>query len=274
MVPAPVGYRCPDCARETEARHEGRRVGTVAAWVTITNVAILVMIVVYLAGVARGGGSLLDGPTVRTLRESGDVDVIEVSQGEYWRLLTGMFVHLDLLHLVLNGYALFVVGNLLEAELGRLRYVATFLVVGIFGTAVGYLLTSPVVHDLARGTQVAETSTVLGASGVIFGLFGVFLAYNHRRRSLAYYASRTRQMVVIIAISFLLGFATDGWWQPAVGGLIAGLIVGWCIDGLEDRLSPTASTVLALAALIAASAVIIVVRTGQLVEFSTWVPAD
>jgi membrane associated rhomboid family serine protease len=112
---------------------------------------------------------------------------------------------------------------------------------------------------------------VVGASGAVFGLFGVFLAYNYRRRSLALYASRARQMLVIIAISLLFSLGdSDGWWQPALGGLVAGVIVGACIDGWEDRISPTASTVLAFVGLSTASAVIIVIRTAQLAEFATW----
>jgi membrane associated rhomboid family serine protease len=265
MRPAAVGYQCPDCARGSrqEVHQPGRRVGSSAGGVTVTNVVIGICVVLYVIGVAMSGaGSVIAGATEKVLIQQGALEPFRVAGGQYWRLLTNVFLHAGIFHIALNMYALYIIGNVVEAELGRIRYLAVFLVTGWFASAIAYWLTPPVVA-VSGGLQL---QVGVGASGAIFGLFGAFLAYNYRRRHLAFYANRMRQMLTLIVINMVFTFTIPGIsWQAHVGGLIAGLIIGYAaLDGFGPRISRTVALVTSLAGLLGLSVVIIAMRTAEL----------
>jgi membrane associated rhomboid family serine protease len=265
MRPAAVGYQCPDCARGSrqEVHQPGRRIGSSAAGLSITNVLIAICVGVYVIGVAMSGaGSVIAGATEKVMITLGAEQPFLIASGQYWRLFTSIFLHFGILHLALNMYALFIIGNVVESELGRIRYLALFLVTGWFSSAIAYWLTPPLVA--VQGGLTLQISA--GASGAIFGLFGVFLAYNYRRRHLAFYANRTRQMLMLIVLNIVFTFAIPGIsWQAHVGGLVAGLIAGYAaLDGFGPRISRTVALVASLTGLLAISVVIIAMRTTEL----------
>jgi membrane associated rhomboid family serine protease len=265
MRPAAVGYQCPDCARGSrqEVHQPGRRIGSSAAGLSITNVLIAICVGVYVIGVAlSGAGSVIEGATEKVMVRLGAEQPFLVASGQYWRLFTSIFLHFGILHLALNMYALFIIGNVVESELGRIRYLALFLVTGWFSSAIAYWLTPPLVA--VQGGLTLQISA--GASGAIFGLFGVFLAYNYRRRHLAFYANRMRQMLMLIVLNIVFTFAIPGIsWQAHVGGLVAGLIAGYAaLDGFGPRISRTVALVASLTGLLAVSLVIIAMRTTEL----------
>ena len=273
MRPAAVGYQCPDCARGSrqEVHQPGRRIGSSAAGLSITNVLIAICVGVYVIGVAMSGaGSVVAGATEKVMVKLGAEQPFLVASGQYWRLFTSIFLHFGILHLALNMYALFIIGNVVESELGRIRYLALFLVTGWFSSAIAYWLTPPLVA--VQGGLTLQISA--GASGAIFGLFGVFLAYNYRRRHLAFYANRTRQMLMLIVLNIVFTFAIPGIsWQAHVGGLVAGLIAGYAaLDGFGPRISRTVALVASLTGLLAISVVIIAMRTTELqAEFARFI---
>jgi len=265
MRPAAVGYQCPDCARGSrqEVHQPGRRIGSSAAGLSITNVLIAICVGVYVIGVAMSGaGSVIAGATEKVMITLGAEQPFLIASGQYWRLFTSIFLHFGILHLALNMYALFIIGNVVESELGRIRYLALFLVTGWFSSAIAYWLTPPLVA--VQGGLTLQISA--GASGAIFGLFGVFLAYNYRRRHLAFYANRMRQMLMLIVLNIVFTFAIPGIsWQAHVGGLVAGLIAGYAaLDGFGPRISRTVALVASLTGLLAVSIVIIAMRTTEL----------
>ena len=273
MRPAAVGYQCPDCARGSrqEVHQPGRRIGSSAAGLSITNVLIAICVGVYVIGVAlSGAGSVIEGATEKVMVRLGAEQPFLVASGQYWRLFTSIFLHFGILHLALNMYALFIIGNVVESELGRIRYLALFLVTGWFSSAIAYWLTPPLVA--VQGGLTLQISA--GASGAIFGLFGVFLAYNYRRRHLAFYANRMRQMLMLIVLNIVFTFAIPGIsWQAHVGGLVAGLIAGYAaLDGFGPRISRTVALVASLTGLLAISVVIIAMRTTELqAEFARFI---
>src|SRR5262245_1458772 len=265
MRPAAVGYQCPDCARGSrqEVHQPGRRVGSSAAGLSITNILIAVCVGVYIIGVAMSGaGSIIAGATEHDMIRLGAQQPFLVASGQYWRLFTSIFLHFGILHLALNMYALYIIGNVVEAELGRVRYLALFIVTGWFSSAIAYWLTPPLVA-VQGGFQLQISA---GASGAIFGLFGVFLAYNYRRRHLAFYANRMRQMLMLIVLNLVFTFTIPGIsWQAHVGGLLAGLIAGYAaLDGFGPRISRTVALVTSLTCLLALSIVIVAMRTADL----------
>jgi membrane associated rhomboid family serine protease len=220
---APVGIRCPDHAgvRRTQAtrlkprpvrRAPGTALGTNRAPVTYTLIAVNVLI--YLLTVAQGsglsspGGSLFDkmflyGPYV--------------GHGDWWRIVTAMFLHASLLHIGFNMYALWAIGRLVEQYLGTVRYIGLYFVSGLAGSA-GALIQTP--H-----------TPVLGASGAIFGILGAMLVIEWQVTG-----SLAGQAMTLVVINLVISFLIPGIsWGGHVGGLIGGILVMLAYAHWSDR---------------------------------------
>lgn len=132
-----------------------------------------------------------------------------LTEFEPWRMMTAVFAHSTsfLLHIVINMYSLYILGQVLEPVFGRSRFLALFLVSGLAGSVGVLLLSNP-------------RQGVLGASGAIFGLFGALFVLQLKRRG------NLRQIVVLLAINGFLGFFIAGIaWQAHLGGLIGGALL-------------------------------------------------
>jgi rhomboid protease GluP len=135
--------------------------------------------------------------------------------GEYWRLLTSCFLHVSFLHLLMNSYALYLFGPMVERNFGRGKLIQTFLVTGMLGS-----LATNVLHRSDGGYISA------GASGAIFGLFGViFFAgkYHAKRLPKELQSWLNQNMLLLVGMSFAPQI--DKWGH--FGGLAAGLLLGW-----------------------------------------------
>jgi membrane associated rhomboid family serine protease len=263
MYPAAVGHQCPECVKEAkqEFHRPAQRTGTVGAGWTLTNLILLSLLGVYgLEVAAAGAGGLIGGPTTPTLVRLGasvglfplPSEIVGIATGEWWRLLSAMFLHAGLIHLAFNCYALFIVGNVVESELGRWRLAALYLVTGFCASVAGYALADPGIPSV-------------GASGAIFGLFGAFFAYNYSRRHLAFYAARMRQIGILIVINLVLTFSIPGIdWRAHVGGLVTGLIGGLAAEGFGRRGSRVPAFVGTMLALVAIGVAVTVWRTGDI----------
>ncbi|HEY7477838.1 MAG TPA: rhomboid family intramembrane serine protease [Actinomycetota bacterium] len=269
MVPAPVGHQCPDCVREArqEFHRPTRRVATGAATgFSITNAILVLLGAVYLLEViSSGAAGIFAGPNGQQLIDLGaniglgvfpNGEIVGVAAGQEWRLLTSMFLHGGLIHLLMNGYILYIFGNVIEQELGRARFVAIFLVTGLFASAASYAF---------AGFDGMSTPSV-GASGAIFGLFGAFLAYNWRRRELAFYAARVRSALTLIILNLVFTFALSSVidWRAHVGGLVAGLVAGFAAEGAGSARSRTWIFAATVVALLVVTAGITMWRTDQI----------
>ena len=133
-----------------------------------------------------------------------------MADGQWYRLITSAFLHppglsgLGPLHIVFNMWALIVVGPALERLLGRVRFLAVYLVSALGGSVLFYLVGPPNVE-------------ALGASGAIFGLFGAWFVLARRLRL------DTRQIVGLIVLNLVIWFVVPNIaWQAHVGGLMAG----------------------------------------------------
>ena len=202
MVEAPVGWHCTRCVKHNARRSPVARYrpGTAGlprvrqAPVTLTIIAVCV--VLYLA--STSDPTLLDQAA-----EWG----IGIQQGQWWRLFTSIFFHVDILHITLDMVALLVIGRLIEPVIGPWRYTALFLLSGLGGSVAAYLLSSP-------------QSAAVGASGAIFGLFGAYFVLARRA------AADTTGILVLIAINLAFSFSVAGIaWQAHIGGLVTGVVV-------------------------------------------------
>ncbi len=135
--------------------------------------------------------------------------------GDWWRLITNVFVHIGIIHIAFNMYALFMVGVYLEPMLGKLKYATAYLCTGIFASIVSLWW-----HK--------EPVASAGASGAIFGLYGVFLALlstnlvpKHIRNSLL------QSIGIFIAYNLIYGMRSGVDNSAHIGGLISGLAIGY-----------------------------------------------
>lgn len=134
--------------------------------------------------------------------------------GEWWRLITCCFLHIGIVHLAFNMYALLYVGILLEPLLGRSRFLAAYLLTGIASSAVSLWW-----HDL---------SISAGASGAIFGMYGVFLAMlTTNLIEKAQRQSLLASIGVFVGYNLLFGLKGNTDNSGHIGGLVAGLFIGY-----------------------------------------------
>jgi membrane associated rhomboid family serine protease len=209
MISASVGFQCPECVREgnkgtRQARtHFGGRVTDDPGWVTRVLIGVnVVLFVVQLASSSFTFRFELIG----ALPPPPNIAFEGVADGQYYRLLTAAFLHGGYLHIALNMYALFLFGPPLEQALGRVRFVALYLISALGGSALSYAFSNP-----------AQPS--LGASGAVFGLLGAFFVVNRRL------GRDTSGLLVLVAINFAFGFiAANIDWRAHLGGLIAGAL--------------------------------------------------
>ena len=139
---------------------------------------------------------------------------------EPWRFLTSAFVHSpgNVLHILFNMYALWILGQYLEPMLGRVRFAILYLL-SAFGGSVGYLLlASPPALPLTQAgiNHSNWMVSMVGASGAVFGVFGALIVLNH------HLGRSSRQLYILLAINVAIGFVPGIAWQAHVGGFITG----------------------------------------------------
>ncbi len=231
MTSASVGFQCPECVREGAAGvREARTVagGRIpASDGLVTRVIVAVTAFVFVLQLLTGG---VNGTVTRALELVG----VEIAAGEYYRLLTVMLVHAGIFHILLNMYALWIVGPTLERWLGHLRFAALYLLAGFAGGVSSYLFNSPFQPSV-------------GASGAIFGVFGALLVVAHRMHY------DVRGLLVLVAINLALPFVFPGSidWRAHLGGLAAGLVLGVIFAYPPPRLRNLVAVVGSIAVLIA-----------------------
>jgi membrane associated rhomboid family serine protease len=138
-----------------------------------------------------------------------------VAAGEYWRLFSVVLVHAGILHLAFNMYALYLIGPTVEALYGPVRFLLIYLICGAAGSAASYVFSN------------ADVS--VGASGAVFGLFGVLLVADRVHKPALTRQARglTMQIGVLIAVNLVIGFSVTSIDNAAhIGGLLAGCWLG------------------------------------------------
>ncbi|WP_189986502.1 rhomboid family intramembrane serine protease [Streptomyces capoamus] len=254
MVSASVGFQCPDCVRGGSGTGHAPQVsrprtlagGTVTADPRLlTKVLIGINLAVFLAQLAAGDRFTnrfeLIGQAYTPLLDG----VQGIAEGQYYRLLTAMFLHGGYVHILFNMLSLWWIGGPLEVALGRARFLALYFVSGLAGSALTYLLAAP-------------NQPSLGASGAIFGLFGATAVLMRRLN----YDMRPIIALLVINLIFTFGWSNISW-QAHIGGLVAGVVTGYAmVHAPRERRSlmqyGTCAVVLAL------SVALVLVRTAQL----------
>jgi membrane associated rhomboid family serine protease len=174
---------------------------------TYTYVFFGLNIIVFLL-MAFAGGSMNEP----TLMAFGVKANSAIHQGQWWRFVTPVFIHIGWLHLIFNSYALWIVGPQVEKLYGSARFVLLYVITGVAGVFGSYLF-----HPY---------SISAGASGAIFGLFGVLLVFGIRyRSSIPPFFKRAvgTGVLPVIFLNLVIGFTIQGIDNSAhIGGLLAG----------------------------------------------------
>jgi membrane associated rhomboid family serine protease len=269
MIPAPVGHQCPECvaeARREYRRGPGRQVAVAnVKTMSVTKLLLAAMVIGYVWEliVAGGPGSLFQGPSGQALIDAGALVPYSggtISQpiggivgGEYWRLLTSIFLHAGLIHLALNGYILWIFGTTMEQDIGRVSTLAVFLVTGVFAAATSFAF--------APGFVIG-----VGASGAIFGLVGAFVAHSYLRRSNLLAQARLRSALSLLLINLVFGIVAQGMidWRAHVGGFVAGIVAGFVVDPSRPPAIRRIVAVTGLVGLLVAAAAMVAFRSSQI----------
>ena len=212
MNVAAVGHQCPECVaqgRQTQRSARtafgggaaGRQGYATKALLGINVLAFLISAISAGRADAVAGGTGLGGlaGSVTPLTTWGSVlglalypdgTVHGIANGEYYRLLTAMFLHYGIIHLAMNMWALWMLGRQLEADLGPLRFAGLYVLAGLGGNVAVYLFSNP-------------AATTVGASTSVFGLFAaLFVIFRRLRRD-------TSAIVPILAINLVFTLAVQ-----------------------------------------------------------------
>jgi rhomboid protease GluP len=177
----------------------------------IANLAVFAVMIL--------GGVSAFNPTVDDLRAWGALSAADVFAGQWWRLLTAMFLHIGVIHLLLNLWALWSLGPLVERLLGNGVFTVTYVTSGLLGSLASLLW-----H---------EHTVSAGASGAIFGLVGGLLGFCVRQRGAlpATLLSPIRSAAVaFVVVNGVLTISVPGIDMAAhLGGLLGGIICGYCL---------------------------------------------
>ncbi len=223
MHQASVGHHCPECV----AGH-GQQVHTAQSLLNqrppVTTALIVANVVAFVAQLATSGDltrwGLLLGPAIEF--------------GEWWRIITGGFLHAGLLHIAFNMYALWIFGPTLEKGVGSVRFALIYLS-GLLGGSLAVLL-----FDFNQST--------LGASGAVLGLAGGLAAVLMTRGVNIFQTSLGAIFLINLALPLLVPrISFWGHFGGIAGGFLAALAITWLPErvGMDQRLSTGVAAVLA-----------------------------
>jgi membrane associated rhomboid family serine protease len=267
MIEAPVGFRCPECVKEQNARGSRAKVvtrgqirsrwgaaGGMPGGAPVTKVLIGINVALFLAELLFGAVGAMGGGSTGMLVDMGALVPAYVAvKHEYWRLFAAMWLHGGLLHVAFNMYALYIGGSYLEMIAGKGKYLAIYLIAGVAGNVAVYLLAAPI-------------SVTIGASTAIFGIFGALFTYSLHNRDSAV-GRALQSMGTVILINLVITFVVPGIsWQGHVGGLIGGVLAVEALTwfGQRDLRAPFGPRDVALLAAVVALLVVAVVwRTAN-----------
>jgi membrane associated rhomboid family serine protease len=236
MRDASVGFQCPDCVKEASRGSRQNRAlygGERSADPRLTTYVLMgISAVVWLAITATGGnGSRLAG--LLSLTPDGRCDLTDgsgryypgvqdeqlcsvlgntswhagVADGAWWQLVTSMFTHVDLWHLAMNLFALFLFGPALERIMGRVRFLLVYFLGGLTGSVVVFWLSNP-------------DGATLGASGALYAVLGALIVTFRKSRLDTQWLMQNLLLGVVITVV--------GWrfisWQGHLGGLVGGML--------------------------------------------------
>ena len=169
----------------------------------VTYLLIAINVIIYFASVLAG--------SYNEILSKFAISAPLIRGGQYYRLLTGCFLHGNIFHLAFNCYALYVIGTQMESYLGKAKYLIIYLFSGISGALFSMIFGSP-------------NALSIGASGAIFGLMGSMVYFGFHYRVFLGNVIKS-QIIPLIVLNLVIGFLSNGIDNAAhVGGLVGGML--------------------------------------------------
>jgi membrane associated rhomboid family serine protease/Flp pilus assembly protein TadD len=222
MLEEPSTIPAPALESEGEERSEKARLPVVTLAICAVNL-LLWLLVVAVGGAARIGDLVWGSQNLPVLMAFGAKVNALIQAGDYWRLVTPMFLHLNFLHLAVNTYALLLLGGFIEQLYGRRRLLILYVMSGVCGNLASYLM---------------NPQPSLGASTAVAGLFGTVMVFWWKYRAAMapeYWQRMGNHLFGLLFINLMLGALfpfIDNWGH--IGGLLGGMLVAVMA---ESRLS-------------------------------------
>jgi membrane associated rhomboid family serine protease len=250
MRDAAVGHQCVECVREGNRTTRPARTafgGRPSSGPVVTYALIAINVAAFLIEVA-------DHAFVARFEMVGEGiyqgHLAGVAHGEWYRLVTGAFLHslpgsgIGITHILFNMWALWALGPSLEIVLGRARYIALYLLAAVGGNVLMFV--------------IAPSQEAVGASGAIFGLFGAFFVLARKLNA------DVRGIVILLVVNLAITFAVPGIaWEAHIGGLVTGAVMAaayaYAPQARRNEVALGTGAVLFIAMV-----VMVVVKTSQL----------
>jgi rhomboid protease GluP len=175
----------------------------------VTTIILAINLVMAIILIVTGGFD-----TENLVKFGALVPILVTEEGEYYRIITAMFLHGGFLHLLSNSFVLYYIGAYMERLVGPKKYLLIYMISGIISSLFVLFLAS-------------DLSVTIGASGAIFGVIGGLLVLTFLRKEwFSDHSIRTiRQLIIInVVITFLLPTISI---PGHMGGLIAGILIGY-----------------------------------------------
>ncbi len=270
MISAAVGFQCPECvasfAKQTR-QHEGPYGGTRSTNPRLTTFVLIGINVAVWALILIGGDAITNllalepggvclsatdptkwYPSATTAARCaivGGAWQAGVASGAWWQVITSAFTHVEVWHIGMNMISLWFLGPPMEAALGRVRFLAVYLLSALTGSMAVMWFSEP-------------TAQTLGASGAIFGLIGSLVVVGLKVKA------DLRVAFTWLAINLVFTFVNSGIsWQGHIGGLLGGM-AATAIIVYAPRKDRARIQWLGLAGLAVLTVAAIVVRAVQL----------
>jgi rhomboid protease GluP len=212
----PAEKVCPMCGNQSVPEQRISTTGESGNFFSmlIIGINILIFILMGIVGMKNGSGmeSFVSSASNAVLDDFGSFDTHLVNQGEWWRFLTANFLHIGLIHLLFNSYALYQVGPLVEQIYGEQKFIFIYIFTGIFCMIPSYY----------AGINGA------GASGAISGLIGLMAAYGYRQGG-TFGKALMKSMLTWMGMTIVYGFIIGANNVAHAGGFIAGGILGFVL---------------------------------------------
>ncbi|MFI0738016.1 rhomboid family intramembrane serine protease [Streptomyces sp. NPDC021100] len=254
MVNASVGFHCPECSgggsgpgrgddrQDTAPRTAGGSVERPGDPFLVTKVLLGINIAIWIAVMVKGQDVV---GTLELIGRDPFQDGEGVAEGQWYRLLTSLFLHESVMHIGFNMLSLWWLGPPLEAAFGRARYLALYLLSGLGGSALTYLMVDP-------------GGRSYGASGAIFGLLGATAVLMRRLKY------DMRPVMALLVLNLIFTFTWNNIAKEAhVGGLVVGALVAYGMVHAPRARRALVQWLTCGAALVAIL-VTVVVRTAEL----------
>ncbi|WP_223875891.1 rhomboid family intramembrane serine protease [Paucilactobacillus kaifaensis] len=177
----------------------------------VTQIVVAVQVIVFILMTLAGGST-----DTSVLVEFGARVSILIQEGQWWRLITPVFLHIGLMHIVVNSVTVYYIGTQIEMLFGHTRFAVIYLVTAVTGNIASFVF--------------LPNTLSAGASTAIFGLFGAFLMLGESFRNNLYIRAMSRQFLLFVVLNLAFDLFSPGIdIYGHIGGLFGGFLVGYVV---------------------------------------------